>query len=647
MGFGAAGFLMAAVDAASTLVSVKLLVDASKPVANDPATLVTFTTGHHNDMTGAGGKIPHIALWDDFGKRIAQWHPGKNQKMASGADGDRHGQIVVKHNQNGGKGADPFYIMLSNHDDDAICISTITTCGQSWYYSDRTLGETRFTTPCVWLDGDHTDGLNAKAMSFHLNDFAPTQSKIDLYTMYPEKGYPYLCKSTPRFSFWGNLLPDGCIPFFDPPLKYTFDGADQGADEDPDIALDKQTYDKSVYLRQGERKISKRNNRSRTKKLSKRQGSNMDLERLIITKIEGQTAREICEDPNSVGYDILSYSDNMYCDISEKRLYPLCSGGTTSSCFNASSVQLIGEAGPLLARGEPAKLYKANFSSKHLVPYEHGNPRLQVSLGRSDRVDYFLQHFPGPAHICLEVSQEYTEKHLPYCIPRLDSRTPAPPPKPPKNPALNEKFPGSNTPSGAGRGPGGLPGSTPLKQAPPTAKTPEQILAPGNGWTITIFDGLANRGLKVDHNKYSNAVSGKVNTKEGSLVVSHAKMNDANRLVPLDQQVKLSNIQVEVLKKAGITPEKTKKLSHENVQESSTIPVLQAAMIGKGSAREVDSFTVSASATGADKKIFDDISKTMFGKNANWVNSDYVKKGVSGYRVYGGLKTPNLDALFP
>ncbi|EXF82124.1 hypothetical protein CFIO01_00638 [Colletotrichum fioriniae PJ7] len=374
MGFGAAGFLMAAVDAASTLVSVKLLVDASKPVANDPATLVTFTTGHHNDMNGAGGKIPHIALWDDFGKRIAQWHPGKNQKMASGADGDRHGQIVVKHNQNGGKGADPFHIMLSNHDDDAICISTITvansavtttfygstgkTCGQSWYYSDRTLGETRFTTPCVWLDGDHTDGLNAKAMSFHLNDFAPTQSKMDLYTMYPGKGYPYLCKSTPRFSFWGNLLPDGWIPFFDPPLKYTSDGADQGADEDPDIALDKQTYDKSVYLRQGERKIGQRNNKPRTKKLSKRQGSNMDSERLIVTNIEGQTAREICEDPNSVGYDIISYSDNMYCDISEKTLYPLCSGGTTSSCFNASSVQLIGEAGPLLARGEPAKLYK-------------------------------------------------------------------------------------------------------------------------------------------------------------------------------------------------------------------------------------------------------------------------------------------------
>ncbi|EXF82125.1 hypothetical protein CFIO01_00639 [Colletotrichum fioriniae PJ7] len=249
--------------------------------------------------------------------------------------------------------------------------------------------------------------------------------------------------------------------------------------------------------------------------------------------------------------------------------------------------------------------------------------------------------------ICLEISQEYNENHLPYCIPRLDSRTPAPPPKPPKNPALNEKFPGSNTPGGAGRGPGGLPGASPVKQAPPTVKTPEQILAPGNGWTVTIFDGLSNRGFKVDHNKYSNAVSGKVNAKEGSLVVSHAKMSDANKWIPLDQQVKLSNIQVEVLKKAGITPEKTRKLSYENVQESSTIPVLQAAMTEKGFAREVDSFTVSASATGVDKKIFDDISKTMFGKNANWVNSDYIKKGVSGYRVYGGLKTPNLDALFP
>ncbi|GKT40291.1 uncharacterized protein ColSpa_00472 [Colletotrichum spaethianum] len=104
MAFQAAGFLM---DLASTIVSVKMLVDASKPASNDPATLVTFTTGQHEKLTGAGGKIPHIALWDDHGSRIAQWHPKKNQKIASGADGDRNGQIVVKHNQNGGKAQTP------------------------------------------------------------------------------------------------------------------------------------------------------------------------------------------------------------------------------------------------------------------------------------------------------------------------------------------------------------------------------------------------------------------------------------------------------------------------------------------------------------------------------------------------------------
>ncbi|CCF43021.1 hypothetical protein CH063_12843 [Colletotrichum higginsianum] len=369
----AVGFIM---DVAATFAVASFAINAAMPSRNDAATLVAITTGDHAKTKSAGGKIPHIALWDDYGNRIGQFRPGKNQKMGAGSKGDKKGRIVVKHNQNGNRGADPSYIMLSNHDEDAICISSITVsnggatstfygdtgriCGQSWYYSDRELGETNFKTSCVWLDGDHTGGINAKAMSFHLNDLAPTKSKLDLYSRYPEKGYPYLCQSTPRFSIWGNLLPDGWIPFFDPPLRYTRDGADEGADEDPDRALDKHVYDKSVYLGQGEKKHDRRNNRPGPRKLGKRQNSNMDPGRLIVTQLDGQTAREVCEDPNSAGYDIVSYIDMMYCDISERKLHSICTDNLKSHCFDVNSATLVGHDGPLLtARGEPVKSYES------------------------------------------------------------------------------------------------------------------------------------------------------------------------------------------------------------------------------------------------------------------------------------------------
>ncbi|GKT40290.1 uncharacterized protein ColSpa_00471 [Colletotrichum spaethianum] len=92
--------------------------------------------------------------------------------------------------------------------------------------------------------------------------------------------------------------------------------------------------------------------------------------------------------------------------------------------------------------------------------------------------------------------------------------------------------------------------------------------------------------------------------------------------MPAKAHVKLFNIQIEVLKKQGITPEKTKKLTYTNVVESKTKPVIQAARTEKGGL----DITVSVSSTGADKKIFDDISQTTFGKNAHWVDNDYIKK---------------------
>jgi hypothetical protein len=143
--------------------------------------------------------------------------------------------------------ADPYYVMLSTMSNDAICISVISVmgqkiqgtffgdtgymCGMSWFPSDNAIGSDYSKPRCAWLDADHSAQINARAVSFHLNDMQPEPQKLAQY----DENQDTLCKSSPRFSFWGNLLPDGVPPFFNPPLKYT---GDNGADVDITKVLD-------------------------------------------------------------------------------------------------------------------------------------------------------------------------------------------------------------------------------------------------------------------------------------------------------------------------------------------------------------------------------------------------------------------------
>jgi hypothetical protein len=206
----------------------------------------------------------------------------------------------------------------------AICISAISVvgqniqgnffgdigykCGMSWFPSDNAIGSD-FTKPrCVWLDADHTNKINARALSFHVNDMVPNQDKTAQY----QQNLDTLCKSTPRFSFWRDLLPNAIIPFFKPRLQYT---GDNGADIDLDRVLDdpNQPYNKGASMhRRGMPKARREENK----------GSNHDITQLIIS--ESDDAREVCEHPNSYGWDIVSKKQSLFCCMEHKQLYPLC-----------------------------------------------------------------------------------------------------------------------------------------------------------------------------------------------------------------------------------------------------------------------------------------------------------------------------------
>lgn len=314
------------------------------------ATSVQIIVGSGDSTTG--GSVPHIALWDNDGNRIGQYHPDDDDTID---EGDVK-SITVEHSQTRPKyhQADPYYVMLSNLENNAICIAAIAvanqkisgtfygdtgyTCGQSWYLSQNKIGSSFEKPRCVWLDSDHTNKINARALSFHLNDMAPSQDKLNEYADNKDT----LCKSTPRFSIWGNLFPDGVIPFFEPPLEYFPDGDGEGADKDPKRVIDKHNqYNKGVYLNQGE----KRSRSHQPRRSVNATSANHNPEHLVITDHKEDNIKELCEHPNSYGWDIVSTYQELFCDMEDKQLYPLCSATIKDNCFDMSNKAIIPKAG--------------------------------------------------------------------------------------------------------------------------------------------------------------------------------------------------------------------------------------------------------------------------------------------------------------
>ncbi|KAF6782738.1 hypothetical protein CSOJ01_15969 [Colletotrichum sojae] len=348
-----------------------------------PQTYVTLATGNEERLENGGGTLPYVTIWDEAGNRIGKYLPS-DEKFKVEQNSQR--TMIINHHDNNRREADTGYIMLSQGKD-AICIAMLqvsngqftaafygdtgANCGMSWYHSRRKFGAEILSSKCVWIDEDHSNGINARAMSFHVKDMLPSNDKMRLYEKDNNK---YICRSTPRFAFWKNLEPGSDIPIFNPPLQYHEDSKAigyEGADKDPDRALDKDgEYDRNVatYTRpkwtreaaeafQG-RTYRRNNNRPDVARLSKRQNSNINPDHIVVTEIDGQTAREICEHPNSIGYDIASYVDMKYCDLSERKLYDFCNATITHNCWDANSTTLVGA---INARGEesgPRKSYK-------------------------------------------------------------------------------------------------------------------------------------------------------------------------------------------------------------------------------------------------------------------------------------------------
>ncbi|KAK1529914.1 hypothetical protein CPAR01_12226 [Colletotrichum paranaense] len=180
------------------------------------------------------------------------------------------------------------------------------------------------------------DDLNARAMSFHLNDMLGTPDKVEMYK-------EYLCNSTPRFSFclpWytsGTQSPDKKAGTSTHNVKLTKVKWNKMADHDPRPIITRS-------LTESERKAKRQ-------KLAKRRGTNPDITHLIVTRAEEHAASLVCNSTTSYGHDIVSLYEKTYCDMTVKRLHNLCDDVLKENCFDVQRRTLIGHGG-INARGE-------------------------------------------------------------------------------------------------------------------------------------------------------------------------------------------------------------------------------------------------------------------------------------------------------
>jgi len=69
---------------------------------------------------------------------------------------------------------------------------------------------------------------------------------------------------------------------------------------------------------------------------------------LITSRHPSHSAIDLCNDDSTAGPDFVSHHDGTYCDMANKRSYPLCASTEEEDCFNLDAATLY--RGALLKR---------------------------------------------------------------------------------------------------------------------------------------------------------------------------------------------------------------------------------------------------------------------------------------------------------
>jgi hypothetical protein len=343
--------------AANVILNSGAIVASLIPLAfivkpTDPSKQTSIAIG-----VGSGGSVPHVAIWDEDGNRITQYKGEANGHICKG---DTF-QTTVDNYQNGMKPADPTYVSVVMKEIDAICVAVVSvsgngqqwtwtgdmayTCGAQWMESDYTFQGSNVPIRCAWLDADYTNGAIANGMTMHIRDFTADAGLVWQYKNNTER----LCKNSKRLTFWPDIQPDSQIAVFSPPMKYTrninADNPDPTAPDmsgsltEPDVGIDRKNraYPDGTDLKGWKTGSKKRH----AKDLKSRRGIKQALsETIVISHFPSHSAREMCEDPMALSSDFVSVQEGLFCDMTLRKLWPVCTPTVKTECFDIPSLSL-------------------------------------------------------------------------------------------------------------------------------------------------------------------------------------------------------------------------------------------------------------------------------------------------------------------
>ena len=344
------------------------------------------------------GQAPALATWDGIGRFLNQVTPEQREQIGEDTakdysvegPGEADYLSVVRNGDNG--------ICIS-------LISGITNggleflwtgdigrvCGAPWYPQRNAIGQLSdahdYAPACVWIDGNADDDHIWRGFNFHLSSFPGSQSDNTTITNARNLAKSWhgnldlLCKSEPRFSMYEDIEIGNSIRYFnnnpsgppeEPDVVAAVLGVDNWAwgekvpreklpvankgrflapvlqcvdDENPDCPPKGPSFNRNlpelpnVLGNPSKRSLEARQAATRAY-VKKRQAIHAD--RLIVTALEYHSAVDLCDSPYSLGPDMVSTLEGMFCDMSEKRLWPVCTADTASYCFDMNSQTVRG-----------------------------------------------------------------------------------------------------------------------------------------------------------------------------------------------------------------------------------------------------------------------------------------------------------------
>lgn len=362
------GLLLSGISAIPTLQSF---------FAPDPgtATNVRVVIGTSTNATAASfsGNTPGAALWDFNGHAIGFAY-GKGDVVLQGNPVD----IPVFPRADAGK-IQAEYVSITNGGDDAICIAGTSLtfaqglataafstdvafrCGAFWANSHTPVLGTpqsgELADPvCIWLDRDASFGLIHQGMAFHLPSFSSANQ--NLAASY-QANNDLMCKSGPRFRMYEKLKSDDNIIVFPKPPEFVTKSDDPtliGTDLDPGFIINNpgvpsaNLFDGTggpvsrARLRQKRHKyqdhaLAQLNNTLEFNgPISTQDAPRLPLaHHLIISPHVYNSARRLCESRTSYGHSFVSLPEGLFCDMTAKVLYHMCSDEISSCCLDTDT----------------------------------------------------------------------------------------------------------------------------------------------------------------------------------------------------------------------------------------------------------------------------------------------------------------------